>query len=92
MINLPFKSKLDHSDVSLDMLHSRWDDVDGFDDDMKMEVDVEISIREDGQKDKEDAYGGWYISLLKHDVCVCVLLPKHGHHVCSSNMIICGKI
>lgn len=32
------------------------------------------------------------LGLLKHDVCVCVLLPKHGHHVCSSNMTICGKI
>jgi hypothetical protein len=60
MINLPFKSKLDHSDVSLVMLDSKWDNVDGFDYDMEMEVEVEISIREDGEKDKEDAYGGWF--------------------------------
>ncbi len=63
MINLPFKSKLDHSDVSLDIFDFRWDNVDGFDDDMEMEVEVEISIKEDGEKDKEDAYGGWSRSI-----------------------------
>jgi hypothetical protein len=41
------------------MPDSRWDNVDGFDDDMEMEAEVEISIREDGKKDKEDAYRGW---------------------------------
>jgi hypothetical protein len=41
------------------MHDSRWDNVDGFEDDMEMEVEVEIFIKEDGEKDKEDAYGGW---------------------------------
>ncbi|KAH9546562.1 hypothetical protein CY35_12G103000 [Sphagnum magellanicum] len=53
--DLLFRSELDYNDVGLDMQGSDRDDVDYFDNDMEMEV--EMSAGEDGERDRED--GGW---------------------------------
>ncbi len=53
--DLLFRSELDYNDVALDMQGSDRDDVDYFDNDMEMEV--EMSAGEDGERDRED--GGW---------------------------------